>query len=164
MEVSGTELFPGDIVLRETMDAVVALRGRIAGRTVIFYEMRHRRDKDYGRAFGFVNTVARHEVRHFEVDENGRTCMLFTVGYGFARGLFTHIVAFATKVGDEIPDRWEFGVDVLADLVDLLVSNVAIEFDDRLDEAAAYRVYMDLPLYGRQYLHGEIEIVVDGFE
>ncbi|GBG58912.1 hypothetical protein CBR_g24263 [Chara braunii] len=124
-------------VFRESMDVVVALRGRIAGRTVAFYEMRHHRDKDCGRAFDFVHTVTRYEVRHFEVDDNERACLRLTVGYGFARGLLTHVVAFATKVGDAIPDRWDFGVDVLADLVDLLVSNVAMEFNDRLDKAAA---------------------------
>ncbi|GBG76668.1 hypothetical protein CBR_g22885 [Chara braunii] len=145
-------------------DVVVTLRGRIAGRTVLFYEMRHHRDKDCGRAFEFVNTVTRHEVRHFEVDENGCTCLRFTAGYGFDRGLLTHVVAFATKARDAIPDRWDFVIDVLANLVNLLVSNVAMEFDDRLDEAAAYRVHVDPPLYGREYLHGEIGIVVDGFQ
>ncbi|GBG89683.1 hypothetical protein CBR_g49536 [Chara braunii] len=109
-------------------------------------------------------STGRGKVRHFEVDENDLASLRFTVDYGFARGLLTHVVAFTTKVGDAIPDRWDFGVDVLADLVDLLVSNVAMEFNDRLDKAAAYRVHVDPPLYGREYLHGEIGIVVDGFE
>ncbi|GBG68829.1 hypothetical protein CBR_g3523 [Chara braunii] len=141
----------------------VALRGRVQGRSMIFYEMRHRHGNDYGRDFGFENGVTKHGVPHYEVDEDGDTCLHLTVGYGYGRRLLRQVVIFPQKVGTTIPDRWVGGSDVLADIINLLVSNVAIGFAGHLHEPTRYIVHADPLFVDRSYLHGEVRIIVDDF-
>ncbi|GBG83613.1 hypothetical protein CBR_g37417 [Chara braunii] len=88
------------------MEVDVALRGRVLGRFVIFYEMRHRRGQDYSRDFGFENGVFRHEVHHYEIDADEDTCLHLTLDFGFGRSLLRQVVVFARKVGTAIPNPW----------------------------------------------------------
>ncbi|GBG69016.1 hypothetical protein CBR_g3716 [Chara braunii] len=145
------------------MDIVVALRGRVLRRCSIFYEMRHRHGNAYGREFDFMASVTHHEIRHYEVDTDGDTYLHLTVGFVFTRGLLRQVVGFAMKVGTAIPDRWDRGVDVLAEIVDLLVWNVAMEYGERLNEPAVYRVHVDPPLEGREHLHDELGEIGEEF-
>ncbi|GBG70399.1 hypothetical protein CBR_g6527 [Chara braunii] len=143
------------------MEIGVALRGRVLGRSVVFYEMRHRRGKDYGRDFGFENGVSKHDVPHYNAD--GGTCLHFTVGFGFGRGFLQQEVVFARKVGTTISNHWSVRVDVLADIIDLLVSNVAMGYTGRLHEPALYIVHDEPPFANREYLHGEVRVITDDF-
>ncbi|GBG74620.1 hypothetical protein CBR_g19027 [Chara braunii] len=139
-----------------SMDIHVALRGRVLGRTITFYEMRHRRGEEEGRLFDFVGEINRHEVRHYEVDTNGETILHVSVALGYADDMLHEVVSDATKVGRAIPNRWEGGVDVLADTVDLLMSNIANEHEDRMTDPAVFRVHPDPPMHDRPGLRGEI--------
>ncbi|GBG70430.1 hypothetical protein CBR_g6558 [Chara braunii] len=145
------------------MEIDVALRGRVLGRSVVFYEMRHWRGNDYGRDFGFENGVSKHDVRHYEIDADGDTCLHLTVGFGFGRGFLRQLVVFAQKVGTTIPDRWSAGVDVLAEFIDLLVSNVAMGYTCRLHDLALYVVQAEPPLANREYLHSKVRVITNDF-
>ncbi|GBG75303.1 hypothetical protein CBR_g19935, partial [Chara braunii] len=155
----GGGLFGGGFADCE-MEVEVALRGRVLSRCIIFYETRHHRGKDYGKDFGFEDGVTRQGVRHYEVDADGDTCLHIIVGYRYGRELLKQVVVFARKVGTAIPDRWVGGSDVLADIIDLLVSNVAMGCAGRLDELATYIVHAEPPFADRSYLHGEVQIVL----
>ncbi|GBG77749.1 hypothetical protein CBR_g24196 [Chara braunii] len=139
-----------------SMDIQVALRGRVLSRTITFYEMRHRRGEKDGRLFDFVGEVSGQEVRHYEVDTNGDTILNVIVALGYVDEMLREVVGYATKVRRAIPDRWEGGVDVLADIVDLLMSNIANEHDDHMTVPADFRVWPDPPLHDRPGLRGEI--------
>ncbi|GBG64480.1 hypothetical protein CBR_g45176 [Chara braunii] len=145
------------------MEVDVALRGWVLGRSVIFYEMQHRRGLDYSRDFRFENGVSRHEVRHYEIDVDGDTCLHLMVGFEFGRILLRQLVVFARKVGTAIPNRWAGGVDVLSDIIDLFISYVATGYAGRLHEPALYVVHAEPPFFDRDYLHGEVRIKSDDF-
>ncbi|GBG69325.1 hypothetical protein CBR_g4021 [Chara braunii] len=140
----------------ESMDIQMALRGRVLGRTITFYEMRHRQGEKDGRLFDFVGEVTGQEVGHYEVDANGDTILNVVVALGYVDDMLREVVGYTTKVGRAIPDRWEGGVDVLDDIVDLLMSNIANEHDDLMTVPADFRVWPDPPLHDRPGLRGEI--------
>ncbi|GBG82586.1 hypothetical protein CBR_g34955 [Chara braunii] len=81
------------------------------------------------------------------------------VALGYADDMLREVVGYATKVGRAIPNRWEGGVDVLADIVDLLMSNIAIEHDDRMTVPADFRVHPDPPMHNPSGLRGEIHSI-----
>ncbi|GBG66002.1 hypothetical protein CBR_g54981 [Chara braunii] len=142
-----------------SMDIQVALRGRVLGRTITFYEMRHRRREEDGRVFDFASAINRREVRHYEVDANGDTILHVSIALGYADNMLHNVVGYATKVGRAIPNRWEGGVDVLADIIDLLMSNIANEHEDLMTDPADFRVHPDPPMHDRPGLRGEIRII-----
>ncbi|GBG83820.1 hypothetical protein CBR_g37620 [Chara braunii] len=113
--------------LLKIASALVALRGRVLGRTITFYEMRNHCGKEEGRVFDFASAITQHEMRHYEVDTNGDTILHVSVALGYADDMLHEAVGYATKVGRAIPNCWEGGVDVLADIIDLLMSNIANE-------------------------------------
>ncbi|GBG67691.1 hypothetical protein CBR_g819 [Chara braunii] len=117
----------------------------------------------YGRDFGFENGVTKHGVHHNEVDADRDTCLHLTIGYGFGKRLLRQVVIFTRKVGTTILDCWVGGSNVLTDIIDLLVSNVAMGFEGRLHEPAMYVVHAEPPFVDLSYLHGEVRIIVDEF-
>ncbi|GBG84293.1 hypothetical protein CBR_g38263 [Chara braunii] len=145
------------------MEIDVVLRGWVLGRSIIFYEMRHRRGEDYGRDFDFEKGVTKHEVHHYEIGADGDTCHHLTVGFGFRKGLLRPMVVFARKVGTTIPNHWVGGVEVLADIINLLVSNVAMGYAGRLHDPTLYVDHADPPFANREYLHDEVRIMIDDF-
>ncbi|GBG66738.1 hypothetical protein CBR_g68722 [Chara braunii] len=82
-----------------------------------------------------LRKIAGHEVRHYEVD----AILHVIAALGYADNMLCEVVSYATKVGRAIPNRWEGGVDVLADIVDLLMSNITNEHEERMTVPAEFR-------------------------
>ncbi|GBG75253.1 hypothetical protein CBR_g19887 [Chara braunii] len=146
---------------RATMDIQVAVRGRVLGCTITCYEMRDRRGEDDGRVYDFVKPTTSREVRQYEVDADGQTVLYASLCLGFEDDVLCEAVGHVAKVGRAIPNRWDGGVDVLADIVDLLICNIADEFEDRKTDDADFRVQPDPPLHDRPGLGGDIRKMDD---
>ncbi|GBG61926.1 hypothetical protein CBR_g26089 [Chara braunii] len=88
-----------------------------------------------------------------------RTCLQLAVHLGFAHRLLRDVVIFVTKIGSAVPNRWTGGVDVTGDMVRMLVSVLAKEFEERLHCPSTFRVVVDAPLEPRDDLHGNVRIL-----
>ncbi|GBG83955.1 hypothetical protein CBR_g37827 [Chara braunii] len=141
---------------RATMDIQVALRGRVLGRTTTCYEMRHRRGEDDDSVYNFVKPTTIREVRQYEVDADGETVLYASLCLGFEDDLLCEAVGHVAKVSRAIPNRWDGGVDVLADIIDLLICNLADEYGDHMTDHPDFRVHPDPPLHDRPGLRGDI--------
>ncbi|GBG64375.1 hypothetical protein CBR_g41576 [Chara braunii] len=138
------------------MDIHVALRGRVLGKTITYYELRHHRGDEDGHLSDFANDMTGHEVRHYEVHANGEKVLHVSVALGFVGDLMRKAISYAMKVGRAIPNRWDGGLDVLVDVIDLLMSNLVNEFEDHMSDPADFRVHSDPRLHNRPGLRGDI--------
>ncbi|GBG65959.1 hypothetical protein CBR_g54938 [Chara braunii] len=142
-----------------SMDIQVALRGCVLSRTITFYEMRHRRVEEDSRVFDFASTISQHKVMHYEVDANGDTILHVSVALAYVDDMLHEAVRYARKVVRAIPNRCEGGVDVLTDIIDLLMSNISNEHEDRMTDPADFQVHPNPPMHDRPGLRGEIRSI-----
>ncbi|GBG79797.1 hypothetical protein CBR_g30059 [Chara braunii] len=129
--------------------------------TVMFYEFKQRRGEGDGRHVEVGDVVTREDWPHYEVDVDGRTCLMLAVHLGFARRLLRNVVIFVTKISSAVPNRWTRGVDVTGDMVRMLVSVLAKEFEERLHHPSTFQVVVDAPLEPKDDLHGDVHILRD---
>ncbi|GBG87841.1 hypothetical protein CBR_g45997 [Chara braunii] len=145
-----------------TMDIVICYRDVVLNRTVVFYEYRHRRGNSHGRAMEFDHHVNHEDFRYYEANANAVTCLAVVVGFRFGRRALREVIMHITRVGTAVPTRFVGGVDVLAEMVRMLISNFAMEFRDRMHHPATYTVVLHAPFEQRQDLHGDIDILREG--
>ncbi|GBG81981.1 hypothetical protein CBR_g34161 [Chara braunii] len=60
-----------------------------------------------------------------------------------------------------VPNRWTGGVDVTGDMVRMLVSVLAKEFEERLHRPSTFRVVVNAPLEPKDDLQGDVRILRD---
>ncbi|GBG75586.1 hypothetical protein CBR_g20217 [Chara braunii] len=103
--------------------------------------------------------ITRRETRFYSVDVDGRPAVDLDVALGFARGMLSHVLFWVKKTGEDIPNDWVMlAHDIVGDIVLKCVENLATVHDGRLDMGASVYMFLDPPLVGRGYLHGEIRL------
>ncbi|GBG92473.1 hypothetical protein CBR_g55624 [Chara braunii] len=141
------------------MTPVVVVWKWVCGRDVIIAELPDKRNERHGRDMVFYNAVTRHDTRVYEVRVNDVHAMNITAGLGFDRdGALSHVLLFVTKRHEVVPNRWEGPHrDAVGDTTKYLVSVIAEEFENRMDDTPWYDTIFDPPLEGRGYLHGLVD-------
>ncbi|GBG65092.1 hypothetical protein CBR_g49455 [Chara braunii] len=119
-------------------------------------QKRDKRNGRHGSDMVFYNGVTRHDTRVYEVRVNDVHAMDITVGLGLVgNGALSHILLFVHEV---VPNRWEGPHrDAVGDTIKYLVSAIAEEFENLIDETSWYDTIFDPPLEGRGYLHGLVD-------
>ncbi|GBG66915.1 hypothetical protein CBR_g72670 [Chara braunii] len=144
------------------MDIVICCRGVVLNRTVVFYEYQHRRGNAHGRAMEFDHHVNHKDFRYYEADANAVTCLAVVVGFGFSRRALRKVIMHITRVGTAVPTRFIGGVDVLAEMMRMIITNFGMEFRDRMHHPVTYTVVLHVPFEQRDDLHGDIDILREG--
>ncbi|GBG81347.1 hypothetical protein CBR_g32020 [Chara braunii] len=142
------------------MAATLAWREIIRGDAVNCFEQVHIRDVWLDRnqeAFG--EEITRRTTRVYSVDVNDLPAVNLDVALGYAGDLLSHVLIWVTKLADDIPDDWSMlQHDIVGDIVLKSVEYLALEHAERPDMGAFYHIFLDWPLVGRGYLHGEIRL------
>ncbi|GBG63495.1 hypothetical protein CBR_g38563 [Chara braunii] len=120
------------------------------------------RGNSHGREMEFDHHVNHEDFRYYKVDANAVTCLAVVVGFGFGRRALREVIMHITRVGTAVPTRFVGGVDVLAEMVRMMITNFAMEFRDRLHRPATYTVVLHEPFEQREDLHGDIDILRKG--
>ncbi|GBG84609.1 hypothetical protein CBR_g38892 [Chara braunii] len=139
------------------MAAELVWRKIVRGESVMCWERRRERDGFLPRAVPFGPKITRRCVLFYSVDVNRKAAVDVDAALGYRKRLLSHVLLWVKKVGDHIPNEWAV-VDIVGDIVTNLIKNLAVEHDGRLDMGAFYYTFMDPPLVGRGYLHGEIRL------
>ncbi|GBG93040.1 hypothetical protein CBR_g58374 [Chara braunii] len=107
----------------------------------------------------FREEITRRTTRVYSVDVNGLPGVNLDVALGYAGDLLSYVLIWVTKLADDIPDDWStLQHDIVGDIVLKSVEYLAVEQVERLDMGAFYHTFLDWPLVGRRYLHGEIRL------
>ncbi|GBG69170.1 hypothetical protein CBR_g3870 [Chara braunii] len=141
-------------------NAAAALARATTGVGTTISARKDKRNGRHGRDMVFYNGVTRHDTRLYEVRVNDVHAMDITAGLGYVGdGALSHVLLFVTKRHELVPNRWEGPHrDEVGDTIKYLVSAIAEEFENRMDETPWYDTIFDPPLEGRGYLHGLVDI------
>ncbi|GBG93500.1 hypothetical protein CBR_g72115 [Chara braunii] len=105
----------------------------------------------------FGEEITRRETRFYSVDVDGRPAVDVDVALGFARGKLPHVLFRVKKTGEDVPNDWAMlPQDIVDDIVLKCVENLATVHNGRLDMGSFFYAFLDPPVVGRGYLHGEI--------
>ncbi|GBG91931.1 hypothetical protein CBR_g54026 [Chara braunii] len=135
------------------MDVITTCVGEVHGKPVEVQELRHRCGDGGGRDFRYSRRVNSDVFRHYRVTADGRLVMKLCMGLGYMEGLLCEVTVFVTKSLDDIPDTVpDGGVDVVANMVGLLTSDLLQEHADNQIDFVEWEAVLEAPLVGRRYM------------
>ncbi|GBG76080.1 hypothetical protein CBR_g21320 [Chara braunii] len=106
----------------------------------------------------FGREITKKSYRFYDVDVNGRAAVDIDAPLGFRRRSLSHVLLWVKKTGDFVPDEHTSMPDIVGDIVERFVDNLASEHASSLDMGAFYYTFFDPPLLPRHYLHVEIRL------
>ncbi|GBG69040.1 hypothetical protein CBR_g3738 [Chara braunii] len=117
------------------------------------------RDRWFSRPLdAFGREITKKSYRFYGVDVNERAAVDIDAALGFQRRSLSHVLLWVKKTGDFIPDEHTSMPDIVGDIVERFLDNLASEHASSLDMGAFYYTFFDPPLLPRHYLHGEIRL------
>ncbi|GBG81067.1 hypothetical protein CBR_g31624 [Chara braunii] len=135
------------------------VREIVGGKTAVVQESKlERRCHPRGRMDFSPDTADLHSRVYYVLVE-GTVAMKIDGGFGYDKeGNLVDVILNVKKLLEVVPDDWRLPErDVIGDIVRYLVSAIADEHMDALNDNAFYVAHMQPPLRGRKYLHGVVQ-------
>ncbi|GBG83076.1 hypothetical protein CBR_g36693 [Chara braunii] len=127
---------------------------------IVVHELRHRSGEEKGLDYRFSLRVKESTVRHYRVMADGELALELCVGFGYDREEFLcEVTVFVKKMHKDVPDSVSgIGVDVVAEMVELVTSDLLQEHDGRQVDFVEWEAIMEPPLQERKGMRGVLRI------
>ncbi|GBG64814.1 hypothetical protein CBR_g46770 [Chara braunii] len=141
------------------MDIVTTCGGDVRGRAIVVHELRHRRGEEKGLDYRFSLRVKESTVRHYRVTADGELALELCVGLGYDGEFLCDVTVFVKKMHKDVPDSVPGnGVDVVAEMVELVTSDLLQEHGERQVDFMVWEAIMEPSLQERKGMRGVLRI------
>ncbi|GBG81239.1 hypothetical protein CBR_g31911 [Chara braunii] len=142
------------------MDIVTTCVGDVRGMAIVVHALRHRRGAEKGLDYRFSLRVKESTVRHYPVMADGELASELCVGLGYdGEEFLCEVTVFVKKMHKDVPDSVSgTGVDVGAEMVELVTNDLLQEHDGRQVGFVEWEAIMEPPLQKRKGMRSVLRI------